>query len=423
MQIKILQSLKRFALKISRFANHIVCTKKVRHSKKNAVEVSSSNTPSAEDLLWQRISVLINEEKGWQNPDFDMALVCESLSTNKLYVSNAIRKHTGTTLSRYLNQRRVEYVAKELRRNPELSVKSLFYDAGFRDYSTGYRNFIQYQHISPSDFITKLGMVFLLIVASLCCHAQEPQLPLDPDCDVMNIPDSVLWEWPVGTDTTFYCNNFVINYKVISRDTIYADRVKQDYLTKSYTPLYLRSNLLLPLMNIGVEVPIGNRWSVAADWYYPWIPRCSNKAFSGSDHKNCFQVDGLMLEGRYWFGKKHAKGQENKQYRLTGHSVGLFAMGGRYDFERDYTGYQGEYIMGGVDYMFAKPIFKGKLHLELSLGVGYLHSRATKYEVYVPGGKGYRDKNFRKKIEYFGPLRASVALVVPIVIKKKIAKR
>ena len=176
---------------------------------------------------------------------------------------------------------------------------------------------------------------------------------------------------------------------------------------------YLRTNLLLPLLNVGFELPIGNRWSIAADWYYPWF-------FRNSDHKNCFQIDGLALEGRYWFGKKHESGAENKQYRLLGHSVGVFAMAGRYDLERNYKGHQGEYIMGGVDYLYAIPIFKKKLHLEFSLGVGFLYTKATRYDVFVEGGKGYRDKYFRKKLSYFGPLRASVALVIPIKWTKTI---
>lgn len=33
----------------------------------------------------------------------------------------------------------------------------------------------------------------------------------------------------------------------------------------------IRSNLLLPLMNIGMEFPIGNRLSVGIDHYFPWI--------------------------------------------------------------------------------------------------------------------------------------------------------
>ena len=167
--------------------------------------------------------------------------------------------------------------------------------------------------------------------------------------------------------------------------------------------IYPRTNLLLPLMNIGVEVPIGQRWSVAADYNFPWIPRKSN-------HKNCFQIDGFALEGRYWLGNRS---DLPKEKRLLGHSVGLFTMAGHYDLERNYKGHQGEYILGGVDYLYAIPIFKGKLHLEFSLGVGFLYSEATHYEVFEEGGRGYRDKDFRKKIEYFGPLKAGVALVVP----------
>ncbi len=174
----------------------------------------------------------------------------------------------------------------------------------------------------------------------------------------------------------------------------------------------LRTNLLLPLLNFGAELPLGNRWSVGADWYYVWL-------FRSSSHKNCFQIDGLTLEGRYWLGSRHTNDPENKQYRLQGHSIGLFTMGGRYDIERNYVGHQGEYILGGVDYLYAKPIFKGKMHLELSFGVGYLYTRATRYEVYERGGKGFRDQNYRKNISYFGPLRASVALVVPLRWKAK----
>ena len=182
--------------------------------------------------------------------------------------------------------------------------------------------------------------------------------------------------------------------------------------------LALRTNLLLPLMNVGVVVPIGNRWSVGADWYYPWMPRRSTKAYDGSDHKDCFQIDGLSLEGRYWLGSRHTADEANRPYRLLGHSVGLFAMGGRYDLEHNYSGHQGEYILGGVDYLYAMPIFRGKMHLELSLGVGYLYSRAHHYKVFEEGGRGYRDRDVRKIFEYVGPLKANVSLVVPILLKK-----
>lgn len=183
------------------------------------------------------------------------------------------------------------------------------------------------------------------------------------------------------------------------------------------TIFYLRMNMLLPLLNIGIELPLGNRWSIAGDWYYPWL-------FRNWRHENCYQMDGLLLEGRYWFGKNHKPGEENRKYRLQGHSVGLFAMGGRYDLQHNFKGHQGEYVMGGVDYLWATPIFKGKMHLELCFGVGFFYTWARKYEVYEEGGKAYRDKNYRKTVSYFGPLRAGVNLVVPIkwTTKKKVKR-
>lgn len=98
-------------------------------------------------------------------------------------------------------------------------------------------------------------------------------------------------------------------------------------------------------------------------------------------------------------------------------------MSGYYDWERNYSGYQGDFVVGGVDYLYAMPVFRGKLHLELSLGVGYFYSKATHYNVFESGGKGYRDKDYRKIFEYFGPLKASVALVVPLVIGRSKNKK
>ena len=166
---------------------------------------------------------------------------------------------------------------------------------------------------------------------------------------------------------------------------------------------------MLPLLNVGVEYPIGNRWSVGADVYYPWL-------FRSSSHKNCIQAFAIEVEGRYWLGKKHKAGEENRPYRLQGHSVGAFAASGKYDFEHNYKGNQGEFYVFGIDYLYAVPIFKGRAHMEFSLALGYFHTSAYDYHVYTkPGGKGYYDdKNFRSVTNYVGPVKATVALVLPL---------
>lgn len=192
----------------------------------------------------------------------------------------------------------------------------------------------------------------------------------------------------------------------IDEDFVNSDTLKKSIHTSpsKYTVFAFRSNLLAPLMNVGVQVPIGNKWSVGADYYYPW-------AFRKDDHKNCFQLLGLNMEGRYWFGAN--RGLHN---RLKGHSVGVTIGGGYFDFEKNFKGDQGEYLLIGADYLYAMPVFKGKLHLEFSLGLGYIYSSMRPYEVFEPGGKAFK-KGYSKKNHWAGPVKAAISLVIPI--KKK----
>ena len=168
-----------------------------------------------------------------------------------------------------------------------------------------------------------------------------------------------------------------------------------------------RSNLLVPALNAGIEVPIGKHWSVGADYYFPWI-------WPKKDNKNCFELLAWGIEGRYWFGKNRTLFD-----RLKGHSVGLYGYVGYYDFERNFHGHQGEFLNVGVDYTYAMAVGKRKaLHLEFSLGLGYIYSEARQYTVIEANGPLISDK-ITKKVGYFGPTKANVSLVVPIFQKVK----
>ena len=167
----------------------------------------------------------------------------------------------------------------------------------------------------------------------------------------------------------------------------------------------VRSNLLVPALNIGVEVPIGTHWSVGVDYYYPWI-------WPKRDNKNCFEFLGWGIEGRYWFGKERTVFD-----RLQGHSLGVYGYMGYYDFERNYHGHQGEFVNVGIDYTYAMAVGKKKaVHFEFSLGVGYIYSQARKYTVIEANGPLISDK-ITKTIGFFGPTKANVSLVVPIFQK------
>ena len=179
----------------------------------------------------------------------------------------------------------------------------------------------------------------------------------------------------------------------------------------------IRTNLLMPAMNVGVEVPIGNRWSVAADWYSPWLWRqWGNRIYT--PQKYCFEGLGGFVEGRYWFGNNHLSYDSCRKYRLSGHSLGLIVGAGYYDYQWDWIGRQGEYFAIGVGYMYALPLGKrGGIRLEFEVAAGYMNTSWRGYQVHEAGGHligNYDDRAWQG----FVPMKAGVNLVVPIFAKE-----
>ena len=164
----------------------------------------------------------------------------------------------------------------------------------------------------------------------------------------------------------------------------------------------VRTNLLVPAANIGVVWPIGRHFSLAADWYYPWIWPPRRNAW-------CVELLGLGVEGRWWL-----RDGADPYHRLTGSSLGCTVMAGYYDFEARNRGLQGEYLQVSLDYGWTFPIFRDRCRLTLLAGACYLHSNFRTYAVHEPYGRLYRDGDWTDKLNWFGPTRLEVSLAIPI---------
>lgn len=190
-----------------------------------------------------------------------------------------------------------------------------------------------------------------------------------------------------------------------------------DIITKPRDPvkfkktiLAARTNLLLPGMSVGIEIPIQEHWSVGFDYYYPW--------FVSSGNKWCVEMLGWFMDAKYWF--TNDKTRWTPDSKLKGHGVGFYAGVGYYDFQNKIKGSQGEYINFGVDYTYALPVANDKLRLEFNIGLGFLK---TWYRPYTPSsdysdlikepGVKYRTTNF------LAPTMAGVKLVWPITVTVK----
>lgn len=166
--------------------------------------------------------------------------------------------------------------------------------------------------------------------------------------------------------------------------------------------LAVKSNLLfdaITALNVEVEVPIGNHWSVMVENMFPWWEK---------DNKYCFQLLEMGAEGRYWFSNNQYHSQ-----KLKGHFVGAYGMSGKYDFQYDQDlCTQGEFWSAGLTYGFAKRISK-LFNLEFSASFGYLSSAYRRYYPSEGYEVLYRDKR-EGRAGYWGPTKLKISLVMPI---------
>lgn len=175
-----------------------------------------------------------------------------------------------------------------------------------------------------------------------------------------------------------------------------------------------RTNLLVPGLNFGVEIPIGRHVSIGADYWYPWWLADSNRY--------CGEMLGWFIDGKYWFTGRNGKYEWTRADKLKGHALGVYAGGGYYDYQKRRSGYQGEYIDLGVDYTYGLPIGRKKwMRMEFNIGLGCILTQARHY---TPTS-GYEDliKDPGVKQNYytfFGPTRAGISFLLPIITKRQI---
>lgn len=164
-----------------------------------------------------------------------------------------------------------------------------------------------------------------------------------------------------------------------------------------------KTNLLFDaatLINVGVEVPVGRKWSVSGDYYFPWWKSVSRNITIRS-------IAGVV-EGRRWLGDRA------ELPTMEGFYAGVYVGAGYYDFQLGGDGIQGEFfLMGGVSGGYVHEIGKN-LRLEYNLGLGYLR---TNYREYSPVSTAeYGDIKAReypwpeRRQTWLGPTKVQVSL-------------
>ena len=169
--------------------------------------------------------------------------------------------------------------------------------------------------------------------------------------------------------------------------------------------LSVYSNLAYDLAlvpNLGLQVGLGGNWAVSARWDGSWW----------SKPGNYWRIYGPELTVRRYFpGKKH-----------LGHHAGVYGQLLTYDIElRSGKGYMGGEPGGnifdganwgaGLEYGYTFNLTR-RLHLDLSLGLGYF---GGKYYTYEPMGGQYIWLSTEYQ-NYWGPTRLEITLYWNILL-------
>ncbi len=167
--------------------------------------------------------------------------------------------------------------------------------------------------------------------------------------------------------------------------------------------LAVKTNLLFDVfsaVNLEIEVPIGQRWSVLGECIFPW--------WIWEQKQSCLQLVNVNAEGRYWFNRLSGGPV------MTGWFAGLYAGGGYYDFEWKNKGYQGEFYMSaGLTGGYAHTLGKdSNFRMEYSVGIGYLNTRYREYSsVWGVDDEWHLVLRQSGNYSWVGPTRLKVSLV------------
>ena len=193
-------------------------------------------------------------------------------------------------------------------------------------------------------------------------------------------------------------------------DTIVKEPVERD--SYAYTSsdvgapamLHLRTNLLydaLLLPSAGIELGLGSRWTFLAEGTVNWLSHNSKHRY--------YRVSSAAVEARYWIGGSVAA------MLHRGHHLGVYAAAFRYDLEFGGKGQLADINLGGgFSYGYSTPIGR-KLSLDFGLVMGYV---GGKYKEYKPIDSHYVWQNTKTR-HYFGPVKAEIALIWHIELKKE----
>ncbi|MEP1035031.1 helix-turn-helix domain-containing protein [Ekhidna sp.] len=115
---------------------------------------SSSLTKEDGDYLVQKINAVLEQNKYYQDPDFNLSSFAEKLGVPKYRISQALNAFSEKSFSELINEFRVEDAKARLQQasSSHLKLEAIGEEVGFRNKVSFYKNFKKLVGSSPGEF-------------------------------------------------------------------------------------------------------------------------------------------------------------------------------------------------------------------------------------------------------------------------------
>ena len=245
----------------------------------------------------------------------------------------------------------------------------------------------------------------------------ELTVELEDSTDILVQPNDtlVVADSLMQVDTIAYAREVPAEDQPAAADTVIRERTPLFALTTNllYTSATVFTGFHSVPLTIGVEVPVGQHWSVYSNYMAtaPWR--------AWDNNAECAELIHLDLGAKWYPGGSFYQPFVRKQNREL--LDGWYAYGavgaGYYDFERNGKGYQGEEILGTLGLGYGLTLGKN-WSLDFALGVGPMF---TQYRYYIARNNNqYLVYQYSGTMQYFGVTDAKVTLRYLLHYNKKV---
>lgn len=229
-------------------------------------------------------------------------------------------------------------------------------------------------------------------------EATPPQIIEELEVVVVEQPQQPVTEPEPAVISPVEMEELVEAIDATADDAVEREKIIKSYFgtsakkTETYEGIWsLRMNLLYRLANM---VNAGVEWKPSADWGLLLNAGWSGTEWSGGDRK--LRLWMVSPEVRWYLSK------DNRWY------VGAEAHMGKFNIKLSDTGYQGNYMGGGLTAGYRTRLSR-YFDMDFSLGLGYIYTDYDEY--YRENGESVKINETRIKKNIIGPTQAGVSLI------------